>query len=108
MLRYVAVRSLVSQIGLLHRAEGDFILQGDAQQRGELVRECSSLTVPNVRQLVGEADGGGEKKSAGAARGRESAPSPLGRGELRREVFPADRQNQTFGPLTTGHCVRVI
>jgi hypothetical protein len=28
--------------------------------------------------------------------------------ELRHEVLPANHQNQTFGPLTTGHCVRVI
>lgn len=84
------------------------MLQGDMQQRGKLVRESLRLAGPNVRQLIGEADSSGEKESAGAVRGRESTPGPLGRRELHREVFPADRQNQTFGPFTTCHRVRAI
>src|ERR1700744_4984427 len=108
MLCDVAVRPLVSQIALLHRTEGDFILQGDAQQRGQLVRESPGLAGPNLWQLIGEANGSREKKSAGAARGGQSAPGPLGRGDLRREMLPADRQNQTLGPPMTGHRVRMI
>src|SRR5882757_940742 len=108
MRRDVAVRSLVSQVGLLRCTGIMFILQGDAQQRDELVRECSRLAGPNVRQLIGEAHSRGEKKPARAARGEESTAGPWRRRKLRCEVFPTDRQNQTFGPLTTDDCVRMI
>lgn len=108
MLSDVAMHPLAPQLAFLHRPERNFMPKRDIQQRGEMLSQSLCMGGADVGQLIREADGRREEQPSGAAGSGESPARRLCREEIRRNVFPAERQNQTFGPLSAGDGVRVI
>ena len=108
MLIDVAMNTLAPQLALLHRPERDLVTKGDIQQSGELLGQSLCVSGADVGQLVGETDGRRKEQPSSAAGSGERPTGGLRRQQIRGNVFPAERQNQTFGPFTAGHRVRVI